>query len=84
MTDDIKRWYFTVEDFDDTTEHVGPDGETIDEEEARRNPFYGTKPDAAIEADRRADRWEERNDCCAAHVTYHSIGKVKPCQPVQP
>ena len=73
----VRRWYFTLEDYDDTTEYIGPDGESIDDCEAKRNPFIGTLNEAAEEADRRANRWEEREDCCAAQVTYHSMGKVK-------
>jgi len=74
----VRRWYFTVDDFDDDTEYLGPDGESIDDAEAKRNLFTGTNAEAAGEADRRANRWETRKDCCASRVTYHSMGKVQP------
>lgn len=72
----LRRWYFSVEDFDDNLEYLGPDGENIDEDTAKRHPFIGDYSAARDEADRRADRWEQREDAFPARVTAHSMGMV--------
>lgn len=73
----LRRWYFSVEDFDDNLEYLGPEGESIDEDEAKRHPFVGDTRAAEDEGERRANRWEERNNACAANVTRHSMGKTQ-------
>ena len=73
---ELRRWYFSVEDFDDNLEYIGPDGENIDEDAAKRHPFIGDHAAAQDEADRRADRWEQREAAFPARVTSHSLGKV--------
>lgn len=73
----LRRWYFSVEDFDDNLEYLGPDGESIDKDEAKRHPFIGDTRAAEDEGERRANRWEEREDTCAANFTRHSMGKTQ-------
>jgi len=74
--DETKKWYFSVEDFDGEIEHMGDDGESVDSDEAKANPFVGTKKQALVEADRRADEWEIINDRFCSNVTTHSLGKI--------
>lgn len=73
----LRRWYFSVEDFDDNLEYLGPDGESIDEDEAKRHLFIGDTRAAEDEGERRANRWEERENACASNVTRHSMGKTQ-------
>lgn len=73
----LRRWYFSVEDWDDNEEFIGPDGESIGEEEAKRHPFIGDRWQAGEEGDRRSSRWEDREDALAARVTSHSMGKAE-------
>jgi len=72
----VRQWYFMARDFEETTECLGRNGESIAESEARLYLFTGTDQEAGIEANRRADLWESRKDCFAAQVTHVSLGKV--------
>lgn len=73
----LRRWYFELEDFDDNVGYLDASGGSIDYSNAQDNPFIGTCYEARAEADRRSDLWEEKNDCCASRITYHSMGKVR-------
>ena len=70
-----RRWRFYVEDFDGEIEYVGASGLCVDIDD-ETSWFTGTMEEAAKEADRRADFWEEGCDCLAARVVYESLGKV--------
>ena len=70
--DTKRRWIFSVTDFEDYDSYVDADGKEIDYSDAVE--FVGTTEEASNEAERRVDAWEEREDACAAKVTYHSMG----------
>lgn len=73
----MRCWYFTVDDHDGATEYIDVDGDITDETDERTNPFKGTSVEAAVEADRRADLFEEKKNCLVAKITYHSLGILK-------
>ena len=75
MTVVLRLWKFSVMDFDDHESYLDTDGREIDRSDAA--VFIGTDEDAIAEADRRSFAWEDREDVCAAIVTYHSMGEVK-------
>ena len=76
LTQPKRLWIFSVEDFDGNEAYLDKDGNETDEETAKGIPFTGTNFEAQEECDRRADLWEDKQDCCAAQVTQHSLGKV--------
>ena len=75
-TDPVRRWFFTVEDWDGNEEHVCHSGHAVTEAYAKSSAFIGTDKEASEEADRRANKWEGVNDELAAKVTCHSMGVV--------
>ena len=70
-----KRWCFSILDFDEEEEYVDEDGVTVDFEYARANPFIGNDKEAGEEGDRRADLWEENNECFPEKVIRHCLGR---------
>ena len=68
-----RRWRFRVTSFDDTDFYLGPDGGP----DLNDAEWIGTDRDAAAEASRRADIWEDRPDgWVVARVVYESQGVV--------
>ena len=74
-TDVIRRWRFSVLDWDDAEFWLSSTGESVYEDDAVE--FLGTDRQAAEEGERLSDLWEEREDGFVAQVTYHSRGVFK-------
>jgi len=72
---DLKRWRFRIEDWDDNTFHLGSTGNEVDEDN-QEEWFIGTQREADIEADRRANLWEDRTDALVSHIVSESRGKI--------
>ena len=69
-----RRWLYEVTDFSDASSYVDDDGNEIRQDDAKEH--IATEAEAAIEADRRADLWETKQDALVARVTRHSQGIV--------
>jgi hypothetical protein len=70
-----RRWLYTVTDWNDDESHVDENGEEVCRDDAKEH--VATDAEAAIEADRRADLWETKQDALVAKVTRHSQGIVR-------
>ena len=70
----IRRWRFSVLDWNDDEFWLSGTGESVGEDDAVE--FVGTDRQAREEADRLSDLWEEREDALVAKATYHSRGVV--------
>lgn len=69
-----RRWIYSVTDWNDDVFHVDENGDEIHADEAKEH--IATDAEAGIEADRRADLWETKQNALAARVTHHSRGIV--------
>ena len=72
--DAIRRWRFSVTDFDDNVAHLDADGGPNGDEPSAE--FNGSAAAAMVEGDRRADLWEARTGKLAAKITRDSYGVV--------
>lgn len=70
-----RRWLYTVTDWDDHEEYVDANGEQVCRDEAEEH--LATELEAMVEAARRADLWETKQDTLVARVTRHSTGIVR-------
>ncbi|MEK7766781.1 MAG: hypothetical protein AAB368_11130 [bacterium] len=62
-------------DWNDDEFHMDENGNEVCRDDAREH--IATAAEATIEADRRADLWETKQDALVARVTHHSQGKVR-------
>ena len=69
-----RRWLYTVTDWNDDETLVDENGDEVFRDDAKEH--IATDAEAAIEADRRADLWETKQDALVARVTRHSQGIV--------
>lgn len=70
-----RRWLYTVTDLNDETTHVDANGDEICRDDAPEH--IATDWDATLEADRRADLWETKQNAIVARATRHSQGIAK-------
>ena len=70
----IRRWLFSITDWEDTEYYVNEEGEEIDYSDAQE--FIGGSYAAEKKAERRANMWEEKNQAFAARLSHHSQGIV--------
>lgn len=77
-----RRWLYTVTDWNEDESHVDENGDEVCRDDAKEH--IATDAEATIEADRRADLWETKQDAIAACVTRHSQGIVTPKDKDQP
>ena len=70
----IRKWIFHAETHAEESFHLDESGNEIDHSDAV--PFIGNNHNAILEAERRANLWEDKSNGLLAEIIYESQGIV--------